>query len=51
MVGPTIQDDVFTLVLRFRMFRIAYTGDIEKMYRQFWIHKDHVKFQRILWRV
>lgn len=50
MVGATIQDDLFSLVLRWRKGRIAYTGDIEKMYRQFWVHSDDVKYQRILWR-
>lgn len=50
MVGPTIQDDLFTLVLRWRKYKIAYTGDMEKMYRQFWIHEEDAKYQRILWR-
>lgn len=50
MVGPTIQDDLFTLIIRWRKYRIAYTGDIEKMYRQVWINPKHTKFLRILWR-
>ena len=50
MVGPTIQDGIFTLVLRFRQHRIVLNADIEKMYRQFWVHTDDRKYQKILWR-
>lgn len=50
MVGPTIQDDIFTLLLRFRTHPIAMKADITKMYRQFRINDDDVNYQRILWR-
>ena len=33
-VGPTIQEDLFSIVTRFRFFRYALTADIEQMYRQ-----------------
>lgn len=49
-VGPTIQRDLFTLLIQWRKFKIAFTGDVEKMYRQIWVHNDDAKFQRILWR-
>lgn len=49
-VGPTIQNDLFTLLIQWRKFQIAFTGDIEKMYRQIRVHNEDVKFQRILWR-
>lgn len=49
-VGPTIQHDLFTLLLQWRRFRIAFTGDIEKMYRQIWVDENDARFQRILWR-
>lgn len=48
--GPTIQDDVFTTLIRFRLTRYAFTADIEKMYRQIWMHKDDRKYQLIWWR-
>ena len=35
MTGPTIQDDIFTLLLRYRSHFYVFTADIEKMYRQF----------------
>ncbi|GFQ96612.1 pro-Pol polyprotein [Trichonephila clavata] len=48
MVGPQLQTDLTTLLLRFRMHKIAITADIEKMYRQITIHDSN--FQRIVWR-
>lgn len=51
LVGPTIQADLFTTILRWRQFPIAFTADITKMYRQFWVHPEDAKFQRILWRI
>ncbi|XP_054721417.1 uncharacterized protein LOC129231194 [Uloborus diversus] len=50
MVGPTLQDDIATLLLRFRKHRIAMTSDIVKMYRQILIQPDDTQYQKILWR-
>ncbi|CAK9799185.1 hypothetical protein ANTPLA_LOCUS1922 [Anthophora plagiata] len=50
MVGPTIQDDLFTLLIRFRSHRYALTADIEKMYRQIRVHPNDSLYQRILFR-
>ncbi|XP_063976214.1 uncharacterized protein LOC135162054 [Diachasmimorpha longicaudata] len=50
MVGPTIQDDIFSLILRFRLHNYVLTGDIEKMYRQVLVRPEDHKYQRILWR-
>lgn len=50
MTGPTIQDDLFSLLLRFRMHSYVLTGDIEKMYRQFLVRPEDRSYQRILWR-
>lgn len=49
-IGPTILEDLWAVLLRWRMGRIALTADIEKMYRQFWIHPGDTKYQQILWR-
>lgn len=48
--GPTIQDDLFSLLVRFRMHAYVITGDIEKMYRQFLVRPEDRAYQRILWR-
>ena len=50
ITGPTIQDDIFSLLLRFRSYTYVLTGDIEKMYRQFLVRPEDRKYQRILWR-
>ena len=33
-VGPTVQQDLFSTVLRFRTHQVCFTADIAKMYRQ-----------------
>ncbi|XP_055589242.1 uncharacterized protein LOC129741527 [Uranotaenia lowii] len=50
LVGPVIQDDLLSIVLRFRKHPIAMVADIEKMYRQIQLHPDDCPYQRILWR-
>ena len=50
MVGPTIQDDRFTLLTRFRLNRYALTAEIEKMYRQVLVHLDDAIYQKNLFR-
>ncbi|XP_070170444.1 uncharacterized protein [Polyergus mexicanus] len=50
LVGPTIQENLFAIVMRFRTHRYVLSADIEKMYRQVRIHSEDAKFQKILWR-
>ncbi|XP_055633436.1 uncharacterized protein LOC129773808 [Toxorhynchites rutilus septentrionalis] len=50
MKGPILQDELLTLLLRFRKHQVALVGDIEKMYRQVRIHNEDTVFQRIFWR-
>lgn len=50
LVGPTVQNDLFTILLKFRKFQIGFTADVEKMYRQVLIHPEDRSYQRILWR-
>ncbi|XP_011858607.1 PREDICTED: uncharacterized protein LOC105556145 [Vollenhovia emeryi] len=50
MVGPTLQDSLFTHLIRFRTYKYVLTADIEKMYRQILLHEDDRIYQRILWR-
>ncbi|XP_033228966.1 uncharacterized protein LOC117180581 [Belonocnema kinseyi] len=50
MVGPNIQEDLFSLLIRFRSHIFAITADIEKMYRQILVNENDQKFRKILWR-
>lgn len=50
-VGPTIQHDLWSIILRFRCYRYVLNADISKMYRQILIDPDETKYQRIFWRI
>ncbi|XP_072380933.1 uncharacterized protein [Diabrotica undecimpunctata] len=50
MVGPTIQNDLFHILLRFRQHTYVVSADICKMYRQVSIHPPQRNLQQILWR-
>lgn len=50
MVGPVFQQDLFSILLRFRTFKYALTADIVKMYRQVLVNEAQIPLQRILWR-
>ncbi|XP_075170155.1 uncharacterized protein LOC142242472, partial [Haematobia irritans] len=49
-VGPTLQSDMMTLILNWRLYKYVFSGDIEKMYRQIRVHEEDTPFQRILFR-
>ncbi|XP_073841194.1 uncharacterized protein [Musca autumnalis] len=48
--GPTVQSELFSILLRFRLPKFVFTTDIEKMYRQILLHPDDQKYQLIIWR-
>lgn len=50
LVGPRLQDDLVSILLRFRIHPVAVCADIEKMYRQVRMHPHHTDMQRIVWR-
>lgn len=50
MVGPTIQKELFDIIVRFRQHRFVLTGDVVKMYRQIWVKPEQRRLQCILWR-
>ncbi|XP_054746521.1 uncharacterized protein LOC129251186 [Anastrepha obliqua] len=49
-VGPQLQEDLYTILLRFRTHRYAVTADVTKMYRQICVSLKHTDLQRIVWR-
>lgn len=50
LAGPTIQDTLVNIVFRFRLFAVALSADVEKMFRQIQIDERHQHWQLILWR-
>ncbi|XP_034827793.2 uncharacterized protein [Maniola hyperantus] len=50
LVGPPIQGDLISIILRFRQHRYVACADIEKMYRQCLVDETQRDLQLILWR-
>ncbi|XP_037942526.1 uncharacterized protein LOC119675399 [Teleopsis dalmanni] len=48
--GPTVQSELFSILLRFRRPRFVFTTDIEKMYLQVLINPEDRRYQLIIWR-
>ncbi|CAF4751000.1 unnamed protein product [Pieris macdunnoughi] len=49
-VGPVVQNDLMSILLRFRQHKYVLTGDIEKMFRQVKLDESQRHLQLILWR-
>ena len=52
-VGPTVRQDLYSIVLRFRIHQVCFTADIAKMYRQIvniqkTSHKDSPKLSKLI---
>ncbi|XP_069355024.1 uncharacterized protein [Maniola hyperantus] len=50
MVGPTVQDDIFSILIRFRQHKIVVSADVEKMYRTIYIEPSQRSLQQIVFR-
>ncbi|XP_066590509.1 uncharacterized protein [Prorops nasuta] len=50
VTGPVIQQDLLSILLRFRLPFYVITADIIKMYRQIMVDPKQTSLQRILWR-
>ncbi|UYV80822.1 hypothetical protein LAZ67_19001880 [Cordylochernes scorpioides] len=48
--GPKLQNDISSVLLRWRLPKIVMVVDIEKMYRQILVRPQDALRQRILWR-
>ncbi|KAJ0171671.1 hypothetical protein K1T71_012434 [Dendrolimus kikuchii] len=48
--GPNLQQDILSLILKWRKYKYAFTADIEKMFRQIFVHKEDQRYQQIVWR-
>ncbi|GFX85717.1 DUF1758 domain-containing protein [Trichonephila clavipes] len=49
-IGKMLQPDLFTILVKFRLNEIAFSADIQQMYRQIIIDQEDQNFQRIMWR-
>lgn len=49
-IGPRLQQDLTAIIMRWRKHAVAFTADIEKMYRQIQVDDRDCNLQRILWR-
>ncbi|XP_036339809.1 uncharacterized protein LOC118749147 [Rhagoletis pomonella] len=47
--GPKLQNDLTSVVLNWRRYRIAVTADIAKMYRQILVDEQDLDLKRIVW--
>lgn len=50
MVGPVVQSDLFSIMIRSRVHKYVISADISQMYRQVLVNKNDTRFQRIFWR-
>lgn len=48
--GPKLQSDLWAILTSWRRFKVAFTTDIVKMYRQILVHPLDQHLQRIVWR-
>ncbi|GBM99551.1 hypothetical protein AVEN_244284-1, partial [Araneus ventricosus] len=48
--GGTVQQELFSIISRFRTYMYAFSADIQKMYRQILVDESDRDLQRILWK-
>ncbi|GFW94123.1 DUF1758 domain-containing protein, partial [Trichonephila clavipes] len=49
-IGKNVQPDLFTILVKLRLNEIAFSADIQQMYRQILIDQEGQNVQRIVWR-
>ncbi|XP_037930181.1 uncharacterized protein LOC119664905, partial [Teleopsis dalmanni] len=50
MTGPRLQQDIFDILMKWRLWKFVASADVEKMFRQIKIAREDQDYQRILWR-
>ncbi|KAL0870369.1 hypothetical protein ABMA27_005379 [Loxostege sticticalis] len=50
LIGPVVQDDLLSILMRFRCHKFVLIADIQKHYRQIEINPDQRHLQLIVWR-
>lgn len=46
--GPKLQNNMMSILIRWRQHKYVYFADIEKMFRQIMVHPEDAKYQHIL---
>ena len=49
-VGPMLHQTLDKILMKFRMYRVALTGDVQKMYREILLAPSDQNFHRFVWR-
>ncbi|XP_043494166.1 uncharacterized protein LOC122519065 [Polistes fuscatus] len=49
LTGPASQGDLSLILLNWRRYRVVFTADIVKMFRQIRVVPEHQDYQRIIW--
>lgn len=50
MTGPTLQEELMTILIRWRSHSTVFTADIAKMYRQVEVRVEDRKYQKFMYR-
>ena len=50
MLGPRVQKDLFSTLVRFRLHQVALSADIAKMYREVELDKEDKDYHHLLWK-
>lgn len=48
--GPVMHNDLPSVITNWRFHKVAFTADLEQMFRQILVHPDDIQFQRVVWR-
>ena len=49
MIGPTVHPPLIDVLLRFRLYRVALTADVSKMYRAVELVEGDMDYHRFVW--
>jgi hypothetical protein len=47
--GPTVMNELVSVVLKFRQYDYALTGDVKEMFKQVWVPPEDKDYLRFLW--
>lgn len=48
--GPILHNDLPSIITNWRFHSVAFTADLQQMFRQILVHDEDAQFQRVIWR-